>query len=354
LIEQVGRLSGVVHTAGVLADSVFGQLDLAQLETVLRPKVDAAWWLHELTLEHELSMFVVFSSIAGVLGGPGQANYAAANGFLDGLAAYRRELGLAGLSLAWGWWQRASGMTGHLGQVDQERLTRGGMRGLSDADGLTLFDAALVAGRSQVVPAKFDLTAIGRSGAVPAVLQGLVRRTRRQAAGGDGGDGGSWAGRMAAMTPEDRERSVLESVYRLAAVVLGHPDARGIHPGQAFKDLGFDSLTAVEFRNRLSAMTGLRLPVTLIFDYPAADAVARYLLSQVEPAEPFADVDERELRKVLAAVSVTSLREAGVLDVLLRLGAADSPDVREPDDETLIDAMDDGALIRHVLDGAGK
>ncbi|MEU4898958.1 type I polyketide synthase, partial [Streptomyces sp. NPDC044780] len=360
LIDDIGPLTGVIHTAGALADTTIDHLNADALATTFAPKADAAWWLHELTRDQDLTLFVVFSSLAGVLGSAGQANYAAANGFLDGLVTHRRGLGLPGTSLAWGSWERASGMTRHLTRADHDRLARAGLRPLTDEQGLELFDGALAADVGQVVTATFDLPTIGRSGAVPVLLRGLVRAPRRQAAGA-GADGAEpWTERIAALAPEGRERSVLASVIEQVAQVLGHPDPGAIEPDQAFKSLGFDSLTAVEFRNRLSAMTGLRLPATLVFDYPAAGAVTRYLLDQVSPAPtaagPDDDPDERELRRVLAQVPVARFRDAGVLEALLKLAGPDpaqAPDAAERDEDDLIDAMDTEALIRHVMDGTG-
>ncbi|EOD64311.1 KR domain-containing protein, partial [Amycolatopsis vancoresmycina] len=173
-------LTGVVHAAGVLDDGLLTSLDPAKLADVLRPKVAAAMTLHELTRDADLALFVLFSAAAGVFGTAGQGNYAAANTALDALAAHRRALGLPGVSLAWGLWAEASGMTGHLGAADLARMSRGGMSGLSDADGLALFDAAIARGETLAIPARLDLSAA--DGPVPPLLRGLVRTTRRTAA----------------------------------------------------------------------------------------------------------------------------------------------------------------------------
>ncbi|QXE38834.1 SDR family NAD(P)-dependent oxidoreductase [Streptomyces sp. GMY02] len=167
LIDHIGPLTGVIHTAAALADTTFDRLDTHGLTTTLAPKADPAWWLHQLTRHHDLALFVVFSSAAAVLGSPGQANYAAANSFLDTLATHRRTQGLPATSLAWGWWQRTSGMTRHLTQTDHDRMTRTGIRPLTDQQGLELFDTALAGDSGNVVTATFDLPTISRSGAIP-------------------------------------------------------------------------------------------------------------------------------------------------------------------------------------------
>ncbi|MFD4957005.1 SDR family NAD(P)-dependent oxidoreductase, partial [Streptomyces sp. NPDC058451] len=284
-------LTAVVHTAGVLDDGVVGSLTGERLARVLRPKADAAWNLHEATRGLDLDAFVVFSSVAGVLGGAGQANYAAGNAFLDALMEHRRAAGLPGLSLAWGPWNQAGGMTETLSDAEAERLTRAGMPPIAAEQGFALFDAALAAGAEDttgtalVVPVRLDLAALAAQGEVPAVLRGLVRtRTRRTVAGGTVTADGLVA-RLTALTAEGRREALLDLVRTQAALVLGHADAASVDAEAQFRDAGFDSLTAVELRNRLSAATGLRLTATLVFDYPNAATLANHLHDELFGAE---------------------------------------------------------------------
>ncbi|MER6342819.1 SDR family NAD(P)-dependent oxidoreductase [Streptomyces tendae] len=283
------RLTGVVHAAGVLDDGVLESLDEARFDTVLRPKVDAASHLHELTRDHELSAFVLFSAGAGTLGNAGQAGYAAANVFLDALAQARRAEGLPGLSLAWGLWAETSAMTGRLGETDLNRLARLGVTAMETGQALALLDAAARTDEPYLLPVRLDLAALRRRAAVsgvPALLSALVpQRVRRQATGTGAGaasaDGGDLGGRLAALPADRREEFLLDLVRGEVAAVLGHASPDAVESERAFKDLGFDSLTAVELRNRLGAATGLRLPATLVFDHPNAAAVVRLLWSEL-------------------------------------------------------------------------
>ncbi|HKS44583.1 MAG TPA: SDR family NAD(P)-dependent oxidoreductase, partial [Amycolatopsis sp.] len=270
------RLTAVVHAAGVLDDGVIEAMTPERVDTVFRPKIDAAWHLHELTQGADLAAFVLFSSAAGILGNPGQANYAAANAFLDELARRRRAAGLPAVSLAWGHWAQASALTRHLGETDLARHRRAGMSGLGSEEGLALFDTALHAGEAVLLAAKLDLAAL-RTGTrpVPPLLRGLVR-PRRRAARTAAGDGGL-AGRLAGLAPAERDQYLLDLVRAHAATVLGHARADKVDSARAFKEAGFDSLTAVELRTRLSAATGITLSPTVVFDYPTPAALAVHL-----------------------------------------------------------------------------
>ncbi|MGW5449872.1 type I polyketide synthase [Streptomyces asiaticus] len=278
------RLTGVVHTAGVLDDGVIGALTPERLAGVFGPKVDAVRHLDELTRGMDLDAFVVFSSASGVFGSAGQGNYAAANAFLDGLMAHRRAAGLPGLSLAWGLWEQTAGMTAHLDDVDQARASRDGVQAITPAEGLDMFDTGLHVDQALLVPIKLDLRA-ARAGAsagaeVPHLLRGLVRAGRQQARAASAEDRGL-VRRLAGLAVAEQEALLLDLVRGQVAAVLGHSEVEGVRADVAFKDAGFDSLTSVELRNRLRAETGMKLPATLVFDYPSPQALARYLRDEL-------------------------------------------------------------------------
>jgi acyl transferase domain-containing protein/NADPH:quinone reductase-like Zn-dependent oxidoreductase len=293
-------LAVVIHAAGVLEDGTVGSLTSAELDRVLAPKLDAALHLHELTSHLDLDAFVMFSSAAATLGAAGQANYSAANAFLDGLAAYRRAQGLLGTSLAWGLWAGASAITGGLGENDLTRISRLGLTPLTDAEGLELFDAALTADQALVLPMRLDEAALSvrtEEESLPAVLRGLVRAPSRRASR----ESGLFARRLAGMEEDEREAAALEVVRAEVANVLGHPSGATIEAQRSFNEMGFDSLMAVELRNRLGRVSGLRLSTTLVFDYPTPSALAGYLVGE------FADAPlpgGREAKSTLSVVSI--------------------------------------------------
>ncbi|MEU6285809.1 SDR family NAD(P)-dependent oxidoreductase, partial [Streptomyces sp. NPDC047028] len=289
LLDGHPGIKAVVHTAGVVDDATVARLTPAQLRRVLAPKADAARHLHELA--GELDAFVLFSSAAGVLGGAGQANYAAANAALDALAAHRRAHGQHAVSLAWGLWDPATGgMGADLTDTDLERMARTGLRPLGAEQGLALLDAAVAGTRPLTVPVRLDVPALARSlsGAVPGLLRSLVRvPARRTAAGGGTAAGGTGLrDRLAAITDRDeRTALVLDLVRRHVRTVLGFPDQQPVEADKPFKDFGFDSLTAVEFRNGLAAETGVRLPATLVFDYPTPHELVAHLHKELAPTD---------------------------------------------------------------------
>ncbi|MFI9031279.1 SDR family NAD(P)-dependent oxidoreductase, partial [Streptomyces sp. NPDC053560] len=314
-------LTGVVHTAGVIDDSTVEALSPAQLERVLRPKVDAAMNLHELTAGMPLSAFVLYSGATGLLGGAGQANYAAANTYLDALAHHRRAQGLPGVSLAWGLWSAVSTFTGHLGKADLRRMARTGIAPLSAEQGLQLFDRAMAFSSADggpeplVCAMRLDAAALHTeraergAAAVPALLRRLVPDTvvRRSAARADraGGAGlpesaGGPSGpqqlrsRLAGLDEAGRRSELLSLAQGQLAQVLGFSDAASVDPDRSFREIGLDSLTAVELRNRLGVATGLRLPPALVFDHPSLQALAGHL-AELLAAEGREDAGEAAL-----------------------------------------------------------
>ncbi|MFE5588286.1 type I polyketide synthase, partial [Kitasatospora sp. NPDC056531] len=279
-VPEEHPLTAVVHTAGIVDDGLVETLTVGHLDRSLRPKADGAYHLHELTRDARLAAFVLFSSGATTFGGPGQGNYAAANAFLDCLAQHRRALGLPAISLAWGLWAGSQGMGGRLSEADLARWARTGAVAMPAEEALSLFDLALNEPGATLVPAHLDLPAIrARAAAAPALFADLLGTAGRRRARESGA--APLAARISAMAAAEREPALLEIVRTEAAGALGHRSADAVHATRAFKELGFDSLTGVELRNRLNSATGLRLPSTLVFDYPTPARLAGHLLERL-------------------------------------------------------------------------
>ncbi|MGW3426277.1 type I polyketide synthase, partial [Streptomyces phaeochromogenes] len=267
----------------------------------LRPKVDAAWNLHELTRDLDLTAFVLFSSAAGIYGTPGQGNYAAANAFLDQLAHYRRTRGLAAQSLAWGLWAPTSEMTGGLDGSGMARLKGSGMLPVTAEQGLALLDAAAESDLPLLAPVRLDLGTLRarvQAGELPPVARGLVRTVAHRTAAPS--DGTGLHERLLSLAPRDQERTLLALVCEHAAKALTHTSPEAIEPERSFRELGFDSLIAVELRNRLGSATGLRLPATAAFDHPTPAALARWLLGELVGARADATVPGDSSSRTLA------------------------------------------------------
>jgi hypothetical protein len=322
-------LTAVVHAAGVVDDGVLTALTPERMDTVLRPKIDTAWHLHRLTEDLGLVAFVLFSSAVGTLGAAGQANYAAGNAFLDALAHHRRASGITGVSLAWGLWSD-SGMASRLQEADLARMAHSGVTGLSEQEGLALFDAAIATDEPLLIAAKLDLSAMRRDDDQAPLLRGLEHGPVRRRAAGAGIDAGTqtWS-RLAALSGDERDRALLDMVCATAGVVLGRDRQSPIDPDQGFLDLGFDSLTALGFRNKLDAITGLRLPATLIFDYPSPVALVAWLRSQVVGGESAAQTSLAALEATLRSAIPTDQERAAIAARLRTLAAAWSEE-RQP------------------------
>ncbi|WP_455712144.1 SDR family NAD(P)-dependent oxidoreductase [Streptomyces canus] len=366
-IDPAHPLTAVIHTAGVIRDGVITAQTPGHLATVLAPKTDAAHTLHELTKDQDLAAFVLFSSAAGTLGNPGQANYAAANTAVDALAHRFRAEGTPAVSLAWGLWEEASGMTGELGTADLERGRRTGIAAMPTPLALTLLDAGLRSDEAALVTARLDLVGLrgraGSDGDVPAVLRALVRipRTAARAAAATAEE--SFADRLASIASVERLGMVVELVRTQAAAVLGHGTARAIGAEAAFKDAGFDSLAAVELRNRLATATGVRLPATLIFDHPTPAELAERLVEElgITGETVTSEAATAELDSLEQALAALTTADEGararvgtrLLDLAARLGAVpaatatlvtgtgDSLDLDAATDEEIFQLMDD-------------
>ncbi|MER0243269.1 SDR family NAD(P)-dependent oxidoreductase [Streptomyces sp. HSW2009] len=359
-VDPAHPLTGVIHAAGVLDDAMVTSQTADQLAPVWATKASAAAHLHAATAGLRLGMFVVFSSAAATLGSPGQANYAAANAFCDALVAHRRAHGLPGVSIAWGLWADASGMTGHLDTADLARMNRSGIKALTNDHALRLLDAATRHGDAQLAAVNLDLRTLAGQPAdtLPAQLRALVatNTTRRGAATNQAAT--NWAAQLAALSTEEQHRTLLHLVRSNAAAVLGHADLNAVHSDAPFKDLGFDSLTAVELRNRLSAATGLRLPATFIFRYPTPAAIAEDLREKLCPAaaDPAAPLFDELTKFETAMAQFTSDGDvrgklAKRLETLLwRLNDNGPDDQPDPDavDSDAVDAASDDELFAFI------
>ncbi|WP_434976555.1 SDR family NAD(P)-dependent oxidoreductase, partial [Streptomyces puniciscabiei] len=273
-----GELRGVVHCAGVLDDGVVTELTPERLARVLRPKADGAAHLHRLTADARLDLFLLVSSAAGVVGNAGQANYAAANAFLDQLAHHRRALGLPAVSVSFGAWAGEGLAAEH---ADLERMARLGHRALTPEQGRDLVELALRRDAPHLVAWALDLprlreTTASVGGSAAALWRSLLPAPRTGQGGADG-----LADRLARLPESERADRVLDLVREEASRALGLRSAESVRPDQPLRELGMDSVTAVELRNRIGARLGSRLPATLLFDHPTPARLAEHLLATV-------------------------------------------------------------------------
>ncbi|WP_131098970.1 type I polyketide synthase [Streptomonospora litoralis] len=321
-------LTAVVHLAGVLDDGTVTALTPERLDGVLRPKVDGALHLRELTREADLDAFVCFSSAAGVFGGAGQANYAAANAFLDAFAVRLRRAGVPAFSLAWGPWA-GDGMAGGTGH--DQRVSRSGLVALEPEGGLALFDAALRSQTAATLPMRVDLDTVRSNyhdASVPTLLRGLVRApVRAAAAAGAAPAEDSPRRRLTGLSPDERRDAVVDLVRTHTAAVLGYPGSGDVGTEHSLVDAGFDSLSAVDLRNRLQQALELRLPATLVFDHATPAELAADLLARVEdepeaerprsgPVEPAAGAGSSATLMSLYAQATQSGKWAEAFDLL--------------------------------------
>ncbi|MFF3547642.1 SDR family NAD(P)-dependent oxidoreductase, partial [Streptomyces platensis] len=354
-VPQAHPLTAVVHAAGVVEDGVVTSLTPGHLDTVLRPKVDAAWNLHELTKDLGLSAFILFSSAAAHFGNAGQGNYAAANAFLDALAHHRRAQGLPAVSMAWSVWAERVQAADQSEEMRAERISAGAM---TAELGMVLFDHARRAGEPVLVPIPLDIPAIRAlpKDRIPILLHGLMPGDTRRSAGSEGPGEKGWADRLIAMPADKQRETALALVRTHVASVLAYESADQVEDHRPFKDLGFDSLTAVKLRNQLAAVGGLTLPATLVFDHPTPVALAEFLRAELVPAE--ADPSARllaELDRIAAGLPEIAPDAAGRDKITARLRSilwqwdesrnGESPENSDEDfdsatDDELFDALD--------------
>jgi polyketide synthase 12 len=322
-------LTGVFHLAAVLDDGIVRNQDADRFARVLAPKVSGATHLHELTAGLDLAAFVLFSSAAGTLGAPGQSNYAAANVFLDTLAAHRRKLGLPAVSLAWGLWEQAGiGMTSRLGDTELTRLRKRGSQALSAQEAIQAMDAALGRPETHLVPVKLDVAGLG-GGEEAAPLFASLARPRLRRAREAAAQTETFRARLAGLPAGEQVAALLAAVRQEVAGVLGLPGPETVPADKQLRAFGWDSLMAVELRNRLSAQAQVALPSTLAFDYPTPRAVAEFLHVRLDldstgeesgpPQDP-----AQAAAWALQRVSADQLRDSGLLAQLLRLAQPDS------------------------------
>ncbi|MBK1786598.1 type I polyketide synthase [Prauserella cavernicola] len=273
--------SAVFHTAAVLDDGALDGLTAEQIDRVLRVKADVALRLHELTCDRELSAFVLFSSLSGTIGLAGQGNYAPGNAYLDALAHHRRSLGLPAISLAWGSWAQG-------GMAESEAVVatqlRHGVPLLEPESALDAMEIALAHDDPDIVIADVDwarfshaYTALRSS----TLLEYIAEAAMEHKEPSDRAGSAALAEELAGLKPAERSRKLLDTVRGEVAAVLGHNSAEAIGTRRPFLELGLDSVTAVDLRNRLDRATGLRLPATVVFDQPDAVELAAYLEDQL-------------------------------------------------------------------------
>ncbi|TDQ04403.1 pimaricinolide synthase PimS1 [Labedaea rhizosphaerae] len=370
LIAGIDGLSAVVHSAAVMDNNMVGALTAEQVDAVLKPKVDAAWHLHEATAALDLKAFVLFSSCAGLVVGAGQANYAAANRFLDALSTHRLANGLAASALAFGLWQTKTGLGGGVTDADLGRLKSMGMPALPTDEGLALFDEAITLDEPMLMPIRVDAEARGDApGDAPTLLKDVFAaakpvvkkpvRTTAAASAAPAVSSESLEDRLAPLSEAERERAVLD-VIRAQVAAVSHDDPESIDVSKGFTELGLDSLAAIDLRNRLQKATGLRLPATMMFDYPNPIELAEFLLEELDipeaeavevPAQATVSTqDDQGIAQSIAAIPVEKIREAGLLDALLKLAEVSPAAPQAPADNTeAIKNMDVDDLVRAAL-----
>ncbi|MGC4807682.1 type I polyketide synthase [Micromonospora sp. DT233] len=333
-------IRAVLHAAGISGREVpVGELDTAELAAVLGPKVAGARHLAEHVAGLDLDAFVLFSSGAGTWGDSGRVGYGAANAYLDAYAAERRAAGVPVVSLAWGAW-------GGGGMVDEgtaARLRRLGNRPMDPelavaalADAVARDDGDLVVadiGWKTFAPA---YAAARHRPLILGVADARQALAETEAVESEETGEAELVRELAGLDDSERRRVLLDRVRREAAVALGHASVAEMHADRPFRELGFDSLTVVALRNRLAALTGLKLPTTLVFDHPTFPELTRYLVTRLfgtDPEAPAQSAEEAATWATLRSIPLSRLRETGLLDALLELATpAERATPAAPDD----------------------
>jgi NADP-dependent 3-hydroxy acid dehydrogenase YdfG/acyl carrier protein len=306
VFDEIARtmppLRGLFHLAGILDDATLLQESSEHLHQVMAPKIQAAWHLHRLTETMALDHFVLFSSAAAVMGGPGQGAYAAANAALDGLAHYRRAQGLAATSLNWGAWGEGGLAEGE--NRDAGRWLAWGIVALDPAEGLRCLETALIQSGTQVMIMPWDLTAVANQAtALPPLFSRLLPKP---SGANDQTAVNQWRQQLENALPGQRRAILIQQMQAQTRRTLRLPASVALEEDQPLHELGLDSLMAVELRNAVAESTGEALPVTLLFDYPSIGEMADYLLVEVldfGPTPPAAEETTDELAAEIEALS---------------------------------------------------
>ncbi|MBP5897533.1 type I polyketide synthase [Streptomyces scabiei] len=348
-------LTGVFHTAGTLADATIANLTPDQFATAFAPKADAARQLHELTRHLDLAAFVLYSSTAATFGNPGQGNYVAANAFLDALAHHRRRQGLSATSMAWGWWQPVTGLSGTLTDSDNARIAGTGLAPITAEYGHALLDAALELPYPVLTASPLNqrtLRANSELGTLHPLLERLTAATAARRTSGAADSVPDLRQELDALAPEARLRRLRTLITAHAGAVLGLDASSPLPADQPFKASGFDSLTALELRNRLTRATALQLPATLTYDHPTPDDLAAHLVGELftDDGGDIVDGDgddrtatdpDAAIQRALASIPVARLRDLGLLETLLQLADDGTTAARHPGDEDIRSASAD-------------